>query len=386
MPSRGDDVNQAGREIPADLPRVDFFHWLLADVPASASAIAEGAFSTGFTARGKPGPAVTVPGFEGARQGLNDFTGWFAGNPELAGDYFGYDGPFPPWNDSLVHHYVFTLYALGVARADRGPVQRRRAAPGDRRPRPRRSAPLGQLHAQPTIAAGVVMGAGAGSAEATRIVAVRHGETVWNAEMRMQGQLDTGSASAAAGRPRGVGEALAGEGIEAIVASDLARAFDTAQAIAAVVGLPIATDGSARAQLRRVRGLHLRRDRRALAGRGGALAPHDPDFGPVGGETLVDFFARAVAALTRIAAGHRGRTIGIVTHGGVLDCLYRAAAGVDLGAARTWELGNAAINRLLFTGERFTLVGWSDTAHLDGATLDDGSEGEGAATPLRAAS
>ena len=117
VPSRGDDVNQAGREIPADLPRVDFFHWLLADVPLTTGTLAEGAFSKGFSARGKPGPAVTVPGFEGARQGINDFTGWFAGNPALAGDYFGYDGPYPPWNDSLVHHYVFTLYALRVARA-----------------------------------------------------------------------------------------------------------------------------------------------------------------------------------------------------------------------------------------------------------------------------
>jgi hypothetical protein len=99
------------------LPRVDFFHWLLVDLPASATQLAEGAFSRGFTPRGKAGPAVTVPGFESARQGLNDYTGWFAGDSERAGDYFGYDGPFPPWNDSLVHHYVFTLYALGTARA-----------------------------------------------------------------------------------------------------------------------------------------------------------------------------------------------------------------------------------------------------------------------------
>ena len=117
VPSKGDDVNQVGREIPADLPRVDFFHWLLADIPATTSAIPEGAFSSGFVARGKPGPQVAVPGFNGARQGVNDFTGWFAGNVELAGDYFGYDGPYPPWNDSLFHHYVFTLYALAVARA-----------------------------------------------------------------------------------------------------------------------------------------------------------------------------------------------------------------------------------------------------------------------------
>ncbi len=113
VPSRGDDVNKSDREIPADLPRVDFFHWLLVDLPVDVHAIAEGEFSRGFTARGKPGPAS----LHGARQGLNDFTGWFAGDEAMKGQYFGYDGPFPPFNDSLVHHYVFTLYALGVDRA-----------------------------------------------------------------------------------------------------------------------------------------------------------------------------------------------------------------------------------------------------------------------------
>jgi Raf kinase inhibitor-like YbhB/YbcL family protein len=113
VPSKGDDVNKADREIPSDLPRVDFFHWLMIDLPPTLTQIAEGEFSRGFTARGKPGPAAP----HGARQGVNDYTGWFAGNPEMAGRYFGYDGPFPPFNDSLVHHYVFTLYALDVARA-----------------------------------------------------------------------------------------------------------------------------------------------------------------------------------------------------------------------------------------------------------------------------
>lgn len=112
VPSRGDDVNQPGREIPVDLPRVDFFHWVLVDLPPQLSGIAEGEFSRGFTARGKPGPAT----LHGARHGVNDYTGWFAGNAEMAGQYFGYDGPFPPWNDSLVHHYVFTLYALSLPR------------------------------------------------------------------------------------------------------------------------------------------------------------------------------------------------------------------------------------------------------------------------------
>jgi Raf kinase inhibitor-like YbhB/YbcL family protein len=112
VPSKGDDVNQPDREVPSDLPRVDFFHWLLVDLPPSVASIAEGEFSRGFTPRGKPGPAAP----HGARQGLNDYTGWFAGNAEMAGQYFGYDGPFPPFNDSLVHHYVFTLYALDIAR------------------------------------------------------------------------------------------------------------------------------------------------------------------------------------------------------------------------------------------------------------------------------
>jgi hypothetical protein len=114
VPSRGDDVNQSDREVPAALARVDFFHWVLVDLPPVPREIAEGEFSRGFTARGKPGPAT--PG--SARQGLNDFTGWFAGNADMAGDDVGYDGPFPPWNDSLVHHYVFTLYALSLPRLD----------------------------------------------------------------------------------------------------------------------------------------------------------------------------------------------------------------------------------------------------------------------------
>ena len=112
VPTRADDVNQPDREIPVDLPRADFFHWVLIDLPPRPTVIEEGEFSQGFIARGKPGPEAP----NGARQGLNDFTNWFAANPDMAGNYFGYDGPFPPWNDSLVHHYVFTLYAVSLPR------------------------------------------------------------------------------------------------------------------------------------------------------------------------------------------------------------------------------------------------------------------------------
>jgi len=110
VPSRGDDVNQEGREVPASLPRVDFFHWLLLDIPAATTEIAAGAQSDGVTPRGKSGPAA--PG--GLRHGINDYTGWFAGDEQMKGDYFGYDGPCPPWNDSIVHHYIFTVYALAT--------------------------------------------------------------------------------------------------------------------------------------------------------------------------------------------------------------------------------------------------------------------------------
>jgi Raf kinase inhibitor-like YbhB/YbcL family protein len=112
VPSRGDDVNKEGRTVPASLPRVDFYHWTLVDLPPDTLPIARGEFSHGVTARGKPGPAAQ----RGARQGINDYTGWFASDKDMAGNYFGYDGPCPPWNDELRHRYVFTLYALDVPR------------------------------------------------------------------------------------------------------------------------------------------------------------------------------------------------------------------------------------------------------------------------------
>jgi len=107
VPSEPDDVNQEGKTVPADLPRVDFFHWLLVDVPADRRELPEGIDSDGVTERGKPLGATPY----GIR-GRNDFTGWFAGDDGMSGDYGGYDGPCPPWNDSIVHRYIFTVYAL----------------------------------------------------------------------------------------------------------------------------------------------------------------------------------------------------------------------------------------------------------------------------------
>jgi Raf kinase inhibitor-like YbhB/YbcL family protein len=111
VPSRGDDVNQEGRVVPATLARVDFFHWVLVDLPPSVGSVAAGEFSSSVSPRGKPGPAAA----HGARQGVNDYTGWFASDKDMSGNYFGYDGPCPPWNDEIPHHYVFTVFALDVA-------------------------------------------------------------------------------------------------------------------------------------------------------------------------------------------------------------------------------------------------------------------------------
>lgn len=112
VPSVGTDVNQEGRTVPAALPRVDFFHWVLIDLPATINSIAEGEFSSNVTPRGKPGPQS----LHGSRQGVNNYTEWFADDHDMRGDYYGYDGPCPPWNDEIIHHYIFTVYALDTER------------------------------------------------------------------------------------------------------------------------------------------------------------------------------------------------------------------------------------------------------------------------------
>ncbi len=111
VPTKPDDVNQEGREVPSDLPRTDFFHWLVANLPRDLSEIGAGAFADGVVPRGQQ----VAAGPHGSHQGLNDYTSWFAGDPDMEGDYFGYDGPCPPWNDSIIHRYVFTVYALDVS-------------------------------------------------------------------------------------------------------------------------------------------------------------------------------------------------------------------------------------------------------------------------------
>lgn len=204
--------------------------------------------------------------------------------------------------------------------------------------------------------------------EPTHIFAIRHGQTAFNATQRIQGHLDVGLDDTGRWQARQLGAALADAGIAAVYSSDLARARDTAAPLAAACGLPVLTqpelrerhfgflEGLSYAEIEARHPEHARRWRQ-----------REPGFSPGGGESLEVFSARCVAAFTRLARAHPGQTIAVVAHGGVLDCLYRAASGIELQASRTWQLANAAVNRLLYTGEGFRVVGWDDRRHLEAA-------------------
>ena len=208
--------------------------------------------------------------------------------------------------------------------------------------------------------------------EPTRIIAIRHGETAWNVDTRIQGHLDIPLSANGRWQAERLAEALRDETITAIYASDLTRAWETAQYVGQVHGL----------QLTKEVGLR-ERDFGAFEGKTFAeievLLPEqslrwrkrDPEFYPAGGESLTTMRTRVLEAAERLAAQHPGEQIALVGHGGVMDVLYRAATRLDIQAPRTWALGNAAINRLLWTPEGFTLVGWADTQHLDEDVLDE---------------
>jgi len=206
----------------------------------------------------------------------------------------------------------------------------------------------------------------------TRMTAIRHGQTAWNVDSRIQGQLDIGLNAQGLWQAQRVAQALGGEAIDAIYSSDLERAHTTAQAIGARTGVPIQLApglrerGFGHFEGHTFSEIESRWPEQALAWR-----QRNPQFEPPNGESLARFQQRVLECVQPLAQRHAGQHIVLVAHGGVLDVLYRAATGQDLSAARTWALENAAINRLLWSGQGFALVGWADTRHLesDAATL-----------------
>ena len=221
--------------------------------------------------------------------------------------------------------------------------------------------------------------------QATRILAIRHGETAWNVEGRIQGQLDVPLNDMGRWQVHRLALALAGEDVAAIYASDLLRAMETAQAVARGCGRPVVTDPGLRERGFGIfEGLSYAEINQRWPEQAERWRRRDPTFGAPGGETLNRFHERSIATAARLAALHPGQTIALVSHGGVMDCLYRAASRVALDAPRSWQLGNAAINRLLYTPQGFTLVGWSDICHLDDDSLDEYADVDAPVKPVKA--
>lgn len=208
--------------------------------------------------------------------------------------------------------------------------------------------------------------------DVTRLIAVRHGETAWNVDTRIQGQLDIPLNDTGLWQAQRTGAALADEPIAAVYASDLSRAWQTAQEIARSHGAEVIPDlglrergfGSFEGRTFAAIDAETPEDARRWRTR-------DPEFAPAGGESLLVFRDRVTGTVARLAACHPGELIVLVAHGGVMDVLYRAATRQELQAPRTWQLGNAAINRLLWTPEGLSLVGWGDVGHLTDDVRDE---------------
>ncbi|MFZ2389885.1 MAG: histidine phosphatase family protein [Polaromonas sp.] len=209
--------------------------------------------------------------------------------------------------------------------------------------------------------------------EPTRIIAIRHGETTWNVDTRIQGHLDIPLNATGRKQAARMALALKDDPIAAVYASDLTRAWETAQYLGRARGLDVtAEEGLRERGFGDFEGKTFAEIEALLPDQSLRWRKRDPEFAPAGGESLLALSRRVVEAAERLASAHPGQLIALVGHGGVMDVLYRAATRLDIQAPRTWALGNAAINRLLWTPEGFTLVGWADTQHLDDESLDDG--------------
>lgn len=214
--------------------------------------------------------------------------------------------------------------------------------------------------------------------QATRILAIRHGETAWNVDTRIQGQLDIGLNDTGLWQAERVGLALSEEDIHAVYSSDLGRAFQTAQAIAHAPTRARPVSLTPTPALRERHFGHLQGHTwAAIEADWPADAKlwrtRDPHWSPLGGESLLVLRERIARCVDALASQHLGEHIVLVAHGGVMDVLYRLATQQDIQAPRTWHLGNAAINRLLWTPQGLSLVGWGDVSHFEGATRDESS-------------
>lgn len=199
----------------------------------------------------------------------------------------------------------------------------------------------------------------------TTLIVIRHGETAWNREKRMQGTTDTQLSDVGHEQARALGRRLAGRGFAALYTSDLARARDTARAIAEHTGRDPVMDP--RLQERRFgifEGLTAEEIIARYPEEHARFASRDPDYAVPGGESARSFTRRCIGCLAEIAVRHRGDEVVVVTHGLVLDSLYRAAHGLDHGTRRPVPLINASMNVFGYDGSVWRLELWGDISHL----------------------
>ena len=209
-----------------------------------------------------------------------------------------------------------------------------------------------------------------GAEAVTTLLLIRHGETAWNAEHRIQGRLDVPLSTTGVWQAARLAERLAGEAIDAVVSSDLARAWMTGVPLADARGLSIAAEPRLR---ERVFGIFEGKTLDEIAAghpeEFAAWRARDVDWRIPGGESGTEFIGRVLQAMQEIAGTYAGRTVAVVTHGGVLDVVYRQARELAWDAPREHLMLNASINRLKAQPQplRLQIVDWADVAHLEQA-------------------
>jgi probable phosphoglycerate mutase len=206
----------------------------------------------------------------------------------------------------------------------------------------------------------------------TSVLLIRHGETVWNGEGRIQGHLDSALSATGRAQARALGARIAAEGIDFIASSDLGRALATAAAIADVTDLEVVVDSRLRERsFGALEGMTWPEIARAFPDDYAHLSQRDPAHRPPGGESAIEFRDRVFGCVTELAQGAPGARIAIVVHGGVLSMFYRHARGLGLDAPRDYTLANASINRFALTSDGWTLESWAEVGHLEGVVQDD---------------
>jgi 2,3-bisphosphoglycerate-dependent phosphoglycerate mutase len=215
----------------------------------------------------------------------------------------------------------------------------------------------------------------------TELLFIRHGETDWNRQQRFQGQIDVPLNDIGLAQAARLGARLAGDPHDVLVSSDLQRARATAAPLAEAWGLePALVPGLREQSFGVLEGLDAPTIQQRHADLWARWLEHAADYALPGGESLRQFHARVMAAVRDLAAEHPGRRLAVVTHGGVLDMLWRSAHGLSLDGLRQCEIPNTGLNRMRWRDGALELVSWADAAHLD-RTSDDAGQPSLSALP-----